>query len=407
MTVTISTAGETITLPSPVRPSYGPVSVTDWTDSRLTCPTDANYVRWSWPRTLGQDRHLEDVFASLGANDILVLPEDEKPWWVKVDQGFMANNALQSNGTPYARNSRVFLAMGKTQRGILGLGPGTVIGQGPRGGFTEAAQPRPKVITVDGASWTFPSSVYKILECRTDRAYFGNFTVTGQDLGGVAYSFLAIKRPGFVVERITARGAHRGFANFPNGEAAAFALDNSGTVRKVEVDCRDPGTGLPVGASPIMWNDAGTSLMEDVYLHHSVAGMPTYWRCFGTHTIRRMRSEFNGTGGGALSGSCLNVEATRAEGMTLTVEDSSLICNWRTNTDMSVYFTGTGNAGLHVSGGSATGSAKVILRRTTVDRGPANFSPAVQMIGYTPQLQRAADFTAEDSSGNSIPVRVY
>ena len=118
-------------LAAPVATQRGPVSYSSLEEAKtaLGAPTDANYVMWntSWPK----DRDLEDVFASLGSNDILVLPERPEPYIIDSSEGFRAAGVTSVTGrngqlpivNKYKgiRTARTWFAMARARQGILGM----------------------------------------------------------------------------------------------------------------------------------------------------------------------------------------------------------------------------------------------------------------------------------------------
>lgn len=65
--------------------------------------------------------------------------------------------------------------------------------------------------------------------------------------------------------------------------------------------------GDRVGSSPLGFNSSTGPTLTDVYIHHSYAGMITFWQTNGATTYN-LRSEHNGSGSGLLSGHGVNHE---------------------------------------------------------------------------------------------------
>ena len=72
--------------------------------------------------------NLEQAFAALSLNDILVLPERAEPYWIDSSKGFMAGGVKEIDGTganglkdgsrvPIVSNSRLWFAMSRARRG--------------------------------------------------------------------------------------------------------------------------------------------------------------------------------------------------------------------------------------------------------------------------------------------------
>lgn len=231
-------------------------------------PRDANYVMWNFPA----GTMLHQAFQTLGPNDILVLPERAAPYEIDSSRGFI------SDGT------RIY-SMAAAKRGVVGLGPGVVI------------QPSASSFTMPTRSTSTEGNQNNILMTTADNSYFGNFEMRGRTFGQAAYDATWQLGNNSIWERLYFNGAHRGWSGIPPGETGAVTgyRGTNQQVYNVEVDCRDPATGVRVGTSPVMFNAQSNVRMDDVYLHHAYTGMPTFWRVTNV-TTNRMRSEFNGSG---------------------------------------------------------------------------------------------------------------
>src|SRR5690606_36919476 len=246
---------------------YRPVAISD--PSALPhAPADANYVTWSWARSSGMTLH--EALQTLTPTDILVLPEDELPYEVDSSSGFVADSQRD-------------VAMARAKRGLVGLGPGTIV-QTSESAYSEPPQ--------DGST----GNRNKVLECWATGGYFGNFEMRGRDFGGVAYDALKHEGANSVFERIFCNAAHRGFLAYPPGEAGGLVSHggNGVSVYNCEVECRD-SEGERVGASPVMFNSQNNVLIQDCYFHHAREGFPTFWNVTNV-TTRRVRSEYNEAG---------------------------------------------------------------------------------------------------------------
>jgi hypothetical protein len=284
--------------PSVWDPSMRPLQFADINAAKagLSLPSDANYVTWSWGES-----SLEVGLATLGANDILVLPEKATPYWVDSSKGFTAASSsyVSIDGAPPLQRGRGWFSMTRARRGIVGLGPDVVIEIGASS-FSQGRQPdRPRYIHLTNGGVTEQvGAAESIIDFDNGTAmyYMGNFVMRGRDLGGVAYNAIKVPNAPCTLERIFFDGAHRGFSSVPNGETAAFCTNGAlAVIRNVEVDCRNSG-GTSVGSSPVMFNRTGQTVVEDCYFHDANYGMPTFWECFGTHTWNRVRMERNGSG---------------------------------------------------------------------------------------------------------------
>jgi hypothetical protein len=348
-----------------------------------------------WPFSTPSGGRLNTVMDTLGANDVLVLPEAIKadgspdPYLVDTANGFI-------------RDSTHYFWMARFTRGVVGLGPNSMIDTAASS-FTAPQQSVPFIDPFDG---TTKSGVQqKVFATSTLNAYVGNLQFRSKSYGGIAYNMLGFSKGGGIVERVYAKGSGRGFKNSPNGEAGFVNFSTSGgdtnltaSVYNTEVDCRDD-TGARVTASPVMFNkNTGVNLI-DAYLHHSIAGMPTSWSCSGPITYTRVRSEYNGSGGGGLNGSCFNFELCDG---TAEIVDCDLICNYHGNT----FNDGTSNSELHISGGSNQAVLTVNVRNSRIDAGPrTDGALSVQLFGYTPQL--GLDVHRYDAAGGAMSVFVY
>lgn len=307
--------------------------------------------------------YLQQGFAACAADEVLVLPERDAPYLVDSSRGFPAGGAMAG-----------------MKRGLVGLGPRVVV------------QPT-------ASSWSKPAQtsalpVEAVFTTSVAGAYFGNLEMHGRDFGGFAYNGTRLFGDRAVVENVCFNAAHRGFKNSPPGETGAVNnwKGDDQLVVNCEVECRD-ASGARVASSPVMFNSQRRVTVEDVYAHHSVAGMPTFWKVTDGST-RRLRSEHNGSGRGGLNGSGFNHELCAG---TITHTDISLLIDYRA----------PANTGLHLSVGTNVGSAKIRLVNPTFDRGPWAGVVSVQYLtgGYVPFSQLDADITAVTAAGSAIPVR--
>lgn len=372
----------------------------------LALPADAHLVLWPYPAP--DTVRLNVWMDTLNAGDTAVLPEftdgagKAKPYLVESANGFI-------------RDATHNFIMADIKRGMVGLGPNTVIDHAASA-YTEGQQPVPFIDPFDGK--TKSGVQYRTFLCQQVNGYIGNLEIRGRSFGGVAYNCLSITRAGCRVQNVLFNDAHRGFKNSPNGEAGALTTNNghNGYANNFEVECRD-ALGVRNASSPWMLNNTTGFLIEDAYVHHSVAGMPTAWTCTSTPSqpiiYRRIRSEYNGSAGGGLNGSCFNFELCVG---TFEVQDSVLINNYGGNTQND----GTSNNELHISGGG-TSAAIVNVRNCSIDRGVRpptrattlkvtsddTFTLAVQMIGWsTYQPMLGPKVYRFDANNNPLPVWV-
>lgn len=385
--VTVSAAGESVTAAySLTLPTYGPIRASDFDAVRSTLtavPATATVVPWSWARSTGMT--LGDAARTLKPGQILGLPEDEKPFTFDGSQGFTSRLG-SDQGLCRVPGS-----------GILGLGPGTVIDVAP-GGFHQAAQ------TAAGVG-----VVYRVADCVTPGAYFGNFTwraAAGYDFGGVAFHGLRLEGDDQVAERITFQGGSRGFANMPPGESGSLCLYKGSRQRvlECELDGRDPVTGVRVASSLIMANSQTGLYYRNVYAHHGKAGMPTFWRVSNS-TTDNLRSEYNGSGSGVLSGSQINHELCSGF---ITHNNLRVLSNYQGMANPAE----AKNSGLHAAVGGNETSLKLTVRGLTLDPkdGPVPGTFAIHRYATyngKPDAQLDADIVVTDAAGKALPQRSW
>lgn len=403
----------------------GPVSFASLAQARaaLLAPSDASYVMWdsSWPA----DRDLEDVFASLDGNDILVLPEREQPYYIDSSEGFRASGVASVTGrhgevpivSAYhgTRGARTWFGMARAQRGILGLGPRAVIQPSPSSWTQEpqiedAGSVQPDGWVSPGRYWTDTAGVKKeellgaqekLIEAAHDSPYFGNFTMRGRDLGGVAYCAIAMYTPGLkICEHLDLSNGWRGFMGMPNGETGAISA-TLGTylIDSCVLGTRDE-TGKRVGTSSVMINNSLGGTIRRTDARETYAGMMTIWHSTGQHTLIDVNNQFN-------QGSGINLEDCQA-GFGLEWIGGSNYANWHNNggkgtppDDAATYST----TGLHIGLNAVGGSAKITVRGVDLDRGPAADALCVQLYGAS--VQQTSDIRCYDAAGNVVPVQVY
>lgn len=348
--------------PPPAQPwmRIGPQSISD-PSQVYYLPKDANLVRWRWAR--GSGTTIQDAVATLGANDILVLPEDEKPYEIDSSRGFAGVGAWK--------------AMVRVKRGIVGLGPGAVIR--PRASSYRAGQQSGK----EGLQ-------EKLIETVSDGAFFGNFTMLGRSFGGVGYHGIGTTGNRTIFQDISFRGAHRGWMAAPPGEAGAImAYKGWGVqVRNVEIDGRDPDTGESVGSSPIMFNRNERTIVTDTWMHHTRIGMPTWWECHDAWTERIYHEHVAQGPNGWSPG--VNVENCSG---TFTFIDPTFNIEYRGS---------HGNTGVHVNvGGSRGTTATIKVRGAKFDSSPAPGKLAIQQYGA--QRDGMAHYDVRGKDGQPAP----
>lgn len=401
----------------------GPVSYSTLEQAKtaLGAPTDANYVVWnsSWPK----ERDLEDVFYSLGANDILVLPERPEPYIIDSSEGFRASGVASVTGRygqlPIVnrykgiRSARTWFAMARAQRGILGMGPGAVIRMS-QSTWTQEPQIEDKG-SVQSDGWVSPGRFYtktdgtlgselvgaqeKVIEAQYDHPFFGNFKMKNRDLGGVAYNGIVANGGTFV--RLDLSGGWRGFQAVPNGETGAIASGGRSymyLISQCVLGTRDE-TGNRVGSSPIMINSSIGGTIEDTDASESVAGMLTIWNSSGKHTLKNVNAHFNWGPG-------INLEQVQPN-FILEWIGGSIWSDYYGNGGKSPKPSDQGTKGrMHMQINTAGSSAKITLRGVDLDTGPTAGALNIQSYGSN-QQQKLSDILAYNQAGNPIPIKVY
>lgn len=323
-------------------------------------PADANPVVWRWARSSGTT--IQDAVATLGERDILILPEDEKPYLIDSSHGFRKGGGH-------------WHSMVAVPRGIAGLGPNAVI------------EPSPSAFSAARQAYAHGMQE-KMIESRSAGAYFGNFTMRGRDFGGIGYNAIWASGAGTTWERLYFRGAHRGWKSMPPGEAGAICGYKGTGMRayNIEIDCRDE-YGVSVGTSPLMWNAQSDVQITDVYAHHAYAGMPTWWRVSSAKTTRLIHRDM---AQGVDKAPGVNVEDCSGHHV---FDNCTLLLNY-----------GPSNRGMHLQSGTPSSSIVFDIRSPIIDAGrwPGFFS--IQESKGSPQ--RNSDIHITRADGSAYPFRV-
>lgn len=243
------------------------------------------------------------------------------------------------------------------------------------------AQPNSLVANPNGTN-----SANKAMDADQSTSFqrLAGLTFVGSDQGGTLYNGVQMSGPDASIEHCLFRGFGRGTDNKPPHETGNLTSwsANRLVIRNVEIDCRDPQTGLPVSTSPIMLNSSDDVLLEDVYAHDSVKGTITNW-AGGTAvtkaTYRRVRSINTDNG--------LNFERHN-DGAQILIED----CELKPRA-----------GGAHLQANSDRGSGKFLVKNPTIDGGV--FKVRIwPTYGTAPQKQQRADITVVDGNGAPIPI---
>ena len=348
--------------PTEPRATTGPRSVTRPEDVEHL-PSGARLVRWRWARS--RNKTVQDAVATLGARDILVLPEDERPYEIDSSRGF--------------RGAGAWRAMVRVPRGIVGLGPGAVV--------------EPSASSFRAGRQTYADGLQeKLIESVTDGAFFGNFTLRGRDFGEVAYHGIQVTGSGASFQAMRFQGAHRGWTAHAPGEAAAITAYSGSdiAVRNVEIDGRDPRTGVAVGTSPLMFNRNRRTVVTDTWMHHIAIGMPSWWECADIWSERMYLNDVAQAPQGWSPG--INVENSTGD---MTFVDPTLLLGSRV----------TGNTGkpLNVGGDRGT-TGTITIRNPTLDGGAEAGRFGIREYGI--QAPGEVRYTIVTAAGDAVPYDV-
>lgn len=360
---------------------YKPISYSSLAEARaaLGAPADANYVMWNH-----DGQHLEQVFASLGANDILVLPERAQPYPLDSSNGFMASGVKEITGpndtrTPIVSNGRLWFAMARARRGIIGLGPNAVI-EPTNSGWTAPAQPKP-LYWYDSAGTQRAELVgaqNKLIEVAHSQPFFGNFTIKGRDFGGVAYSGLSMPSGSTnVIKRVHFNESWRGFAGIPNGETGGLTfLSNNYTVENCLFNPH-----ATWGPSPIMWNRTTGGVMRNIKVTQHNIGMITFWRCFGVNVFENVFT----------NGSKI--------GINLEEEEAGFELEW---TGGAMHLL-DGQAGFHLNINPSGGSQKITLTNVDISLNGYTAGALSAHVYGTSGVQKRSDVTWNGGTISYLP----
>ena len=326
--------------------------------SALGLPTDANYVVWKAEWT-----HLEQAFAALGTNDVLVLPERAEPYLVDSSKGFIAagvkdmeyisdaDYVSRSYTSKYvsgvvpvnSSSNRLWFEMARSRRGILGLGPGAVI-KASKSGWKGVRQPNNNMIVTytDGSKGTLVGVQNKLIGSEHHSPVYANFAMAPEDLGTVAYNAIGISSSqsgNFFMRNVWIDRAMSGFAGIPNGEAGGIILGNG----KYDIENVLITTDAS-SSSPIMFNRNTGGRMKNVWLGMPAVGMLTYWRCSGVNELIDVV-----------------VHAPKA-GINLEEEYAGFVLNW-TGGAINV---GSKGGAFHLNMNPSGGSQKIALKNVAI-----------------------------------------
>lgn len=255
--------GAGVTPPPPTAPDYGPVSVANINEleQHLSAPLpDLNYVNWTDP--IGTN--LATAVNRLGANDVLVLPEDDQAvTWA--DARTMAT--IQAMDTQFVNGTTAITdrAAVRTKGGIVGLGPRAKIAFSPTMANTYAARPG-----TDGARDAMVEN-WRRGTSPTTGSIHANFTIQGRWIGGLGFHCLKLVSGDYGrAERVHTIN-HYGYQNFEPGECFGLLVQGHDagtfTVYKCEVDGRNPATGEKEGSGGLHLVEGLTVNIIGSYFH--------------------------------------------------------------------------------------------------------------------------------------------
>lgn len=374
--------------------AYRPVSYASIAEAvaAIGAPATANYVLWndSWT-------HLQQAGAALGSNDILVLPERRdtfgQPIAYPIDSsnGFMAAGVKEVDGVgadgrkngsrvPIVSRNNLWFAMARMPRGIIGLGPGAVI-EPSDSGYKRQAQPILQNqatgnqtmlrYMLDGSTGEMYGVQEKLIECEHADSFFGNFTLKGRDLGGVAYNGIVLSPPAggkSTVKRVFFDGCWRGHAGVPNGETGGLALLRA--IYEIEA-CDFNSVG---GPSPIMWNRTAGGTVKNVRSNIPNYGMFTYWKCGGVNTLTDVILDTGQIG--------FNLEENLA-GFTLNMTGGRMMLNYPSNNRF------------HLNINPSGGSIKVALHGVQISGNGYTAGTVSSHVYTTAGVQKKSDITSD------------
>lgn len=378
--------------------NFRPVSYATLADAReaLGAPADANYVTWAWGNT-----DLETVFANhLGDNDILVLPERPEPYLIDSSKGFMAAGVLAIDGTdsagkkdgskvPIVQNPRLWFAMSRGRRGILGMGPGVVI----EPSASSFSAPRQPILqdqaegdrfqlryNADGSTSIVNGAPQKLIEFTHATPFVANFEMRSRAFGGVSYSAINMDGSGHkTVKRLYLNGAWRGHHGVPNGETGGVNMLN-GTYTVEHVDLRPVG-----GTSPLMWNRTKGGTVKHARSTRPEFGMWTFWKCGGANVFENVYIE------------------SRQTGINLEEEDAGFSLDWTGGTFSLEY---PGNK-FHFAINPVNGSVKINLKGVICSENaytPGAMTANVYLsAGVTTSPQKRSDVTCDTLPVSHVP----
>ena len=293
----------------------------DEAKTALNLPTDATYITWDAAAAQTGQSDLWRICKQLPINTILVLPErtdpsgDPIPYPIDGTRGFMTHdggwitgfngeNTVATGAQPLVQESGLWMQMARAQRGIIGLGPNSVlkivgVPATPIQRLPISSTAEVRIYRPDGASSVQIGNPYCVVGANHPKAVFANFVCQDNDLGGVAYDFLrptstmSSSDPNYApfdprVAHMHFDGCHRGYTGWPPDETAAVHFKGGTyTFKNSTITLKEDGSST----SPIMWSLCTGGLAENIRISGGKvkAGMCTMWDCRNLHTHRRVQ----------------------------------------------------------------------------------------------------------------------
>lgn len=293
----------------------------DEAKTALNLPTDATYITWDAAAAQTGQSDLWRICKQLPINTILVLPErtdpsgDPIPYPIDGTRGFMTQdggwitgfnggNTVETGAQPLVQESGLWMQMARAQRGIIGLGPNSVlkivgVPATPIQRLPISSTAEVRIYRPNGTSSVQIGNPYCVVGANHPKAVFANFVCQDNDLGGVAYDFLrptstmSSSDPNYApfdpyVAHMHFDGCHRGYTGWPPDETAAVHFKGGTyTFKNSTITLKEDGSST----SPIMWSLCTGGLAENIRISGGKvkAGMCTMWDCRNLHTHRRVQ----------------------------------------------------------------------------------------------------------------------
>lgn len=192
------------------------------------------------------------------------------------------------------------LGIAGSGRGSLTGGEGTIFRMRPNSSTKASRVPAQSV----------PNSTNQLYLMKVSNStdqIFQHFHLEGTEQGHYYNGFMLMQCTRPVLSDLFVNG-HAGNWNSPPGETFGInVFRGSGMIgNRVECDGRR-ADGVRYGASPFGYNSTSDSTLNDCYMHHSSAGMFTYWQTVNC-VSNNLRCEYQGVGSSPTYGHGINHE---------------------------------------------------------------------------------------------------